>query len=395
MFISQSASVCSVLNQKQRNRIVLFCLGFCFFSGPFWGFCQQQTRLSKIRRDIQRLESELRKKDQEETTLLEQVEDLEREIGLREKFIVELDVELSALEKKVRNAEIHLNETIKGYQRLAELIKSRMLRMYKRGRFMDWEVLFSIRSLNQAVVWLKYQKRIIESDRRNLTLLERKKRDIENLSSELNREIQKKTQIVQEKKGEKEGLELKKSDRSRLLTQIRKEKAPLLEQLEEKKIAYQQIEKRIGYEEKKRKSSIQKLDGIQFTQSKGKMRWPVEGEIVTKYGRQRHPDLKTWTENLGIDIQTSEGASVLAVCRGIVRYVTWLRGMGNLVLLDHGGGYYSVYGHLAVVFVEPNDELKGGTIIGQVGEAQGLYRSRLHFEIWKEQNHFNPLAWLK
>jgi murein DD-endopeptidase MepM/ murein hydrolase activator NlpD len=72
-----------------------------------------------------------------------------------------------------------------------------------------------------------------------------------------------------------------------------------------------------------------------------------------------------------------------------------LRGMGNLILLDHGGGYYSVYGHLAVVFVETDDELKEGDIIGQVGTEQSLYQTNLHFEIWKEQNHFDPVTWLR
>ncbi len=381
--------------RKKRKSVLIFFIGFFFLLDTFPGLTQQKNQLSKIRQDIQRLENELNKKDQEEVTLLEQVENIEREIGLKEKLIGELGLELKRTERKVQKSEKDLNEILEGFNRLTLLVKNRMLRMYKRGRFMDWEVFFSIRSLNQAAVWLKYQKRIVENDRRNLKNLEEKRISIENQRTVLNREIQIKTKLMQENNEEKESLEAKKKNQKKLLAQVRKEKGPLLEQLREKKIAYQEIEKRISYEETKRKTTVQKLDGSQFAGLKGKMRWPVKGEVVSNYGRQRHPVLKTWTENLGIDIKTSDGTSVQAVSRGIVRYVTWLRGMGNLVLLDHGGGYYSVYGHLAVVFVETDDELKEGDIIGQVGTEQSLYQTNLHFEIWKEQNHFDPVTWLR
>jgi len=384
----------SAIRKENRKRFFLGVVIFFLINNPL-GMAQQKSSLSKIRQEIQRLENELNKKDKEEVTLLEQVENIEREIGLKEKLIGELDSELKRTEKKVKMAEEELNEILDGFNRLTMFVKKRMLRMYKRGRFMDWEVFFSIRSLNQAVVWLKYQKRIIENDQRNMKNLEEKRIGIENQRSLLRREIQAKTKLLQENNEERKSLEAKKKNRKNILAQVRKDKGPLLEQLREKKIAYQEIEKRISYEETKRKTTVQKLDGSQFAGLKGKMRWPAKGEIVSSYGRQRHPVLKTWTENLGIDIKAANGTNVQAVSRGIVRYVTWLRGMGNLVLLDHGGGYYSVYAHLAVVFVETDDELREGDVIGQVGTAQSLYQTNLHFEIWKEQNHFDPVSWLR
>jgi len=72
-----------------------------------------------------------------------------------------------------------------------------------------------------------------------------------------------------------------------------------------------------------------------------------------------------------------------------------MRGMGNLVLVDHGEGYYTVYGYLDMVMVEKDKDVEVGAIIGRIGYEDNLYGSNLHFEIWKGENHFNPQTWLR
>ena len=104
--------------------------------------------------------------------------------------------------------------------------------------------------------------------------------------------------------------------------------------------------------------------------------------------------MKIWTDNLGIDIEARENENVRAVCSGVVKWVTWLPVMGHTVLVDHGDGYYTVYGRLNSVFVSFGDEVSDGMVIGQVGDRESLNQSLLHFELWKGKDKFDPENWL-
>jgi len=356
---------------------------------------QERRSLQKVRSEIQQLEADLRAKEDREKTFLEQVEDIDREVGLRQKLLQELEAQRQDQQRRINETESSLRKATDSYRNLKELVVRRMVSIYKRGRIADWEALFSVRSLNQAAVWLKYQKRIMENDRRNLRLLQEKETAVHAQMQDLERELEKKEHLILEKKTETEKLEEKKSSRKKYLHQVRQDKKLILEKLQRTRLAYKEIEGRISREEQKRKTSVDGMEGSRFAALEGKMDWPMRGKVVSKYGRQKHPVLKTWTENLGIDIQADEGDAVRAVGRGKVKWVTWQRGMGNLVLLDHGGGYYTVYGHLEVVLVDSGDIVEGGEVIGRVGDRQSLHGPILHFQVWNGTAHYNPETWLR
>ena len=327
--------------------------------------------------------------------MIEQVEDTEREIGLKRKLLKALEQEKQEKQRSIRRTESELQKTLQGYERMKKLVAQRMVSSYVRGRTSDWEVFFTLESFNQAMVLLNYQKRIIENDRRNLRLLEEKERKIANQRDRIARELAAKDQLLQEETKEAESLEGKKSSRQQLLTTVRQDKAQLREKLRRKRQAFEEIRGRISRAEQQRKSTVQQLGGEHFAGLKGKLDWPVRGTVITQYGRVRDPELKTWTENLGIDIRAADGDAVRCVCRGEVIQVYWMRGMGNVVLVAHGGGYYTVYGHMDVVLVDIGDNVESGEVMGYVGDSQGLNGSTLHFMIWNGTTHYNPVDWMR
>jgi murein DD-endopeptidase MepM/ murein hydrolase activator NlpD len=117
-----------------------------------------------------------------------------------------------------------------------------------------------------------------------------------------------------------------------------------------------------------------------------------EGRIVARFGNQRHPTLKTVSQNTGIDIAVRSGSPVMSVARGEVATIWWLPSFGNLVILNHSGGYRTVYSHLAEIHVAEGQEVAEGEVIGESGES--VDGPRLHFEIWKGKEKQNPEAWL-
>jgi len=370
-------------------------LWIVFIMNMVEGNAQTRDNLQKVRKEIQQLEADLRAKENEEGSLIEQVEDMDREIGLRQTLLDELEVERKEKERKIQETSILLQRAKESYLKQKAVVAQRMVSLYKRGRSADWEALFSVSSLSQAAVWLKYQKRIVENDQRNLQQLLEKAAEIQSTQRQLDKELEEKEEVIREKRVETEKLGKKKSSREKLLVLVQKDKKSIQEQLQRKRMAFREIEGRINQEEQKRQALAEKTDGSRFAAQKGKLIWPVKGKIVSKYGRNMHPVLKTWTENLGIDIEAAEGADIRSVNMGKIVWVGWLRGMRNMVLVDHGGGYYTVYGHLDEVFVNTGETVGDAQIIGRIGDRRSLDGSTLHFQIWNGMTHFDPETWLR
>lgn len=128
---------------------------------------------------------------------------------------------------------------------------------------------------------------------------------------------------------------------------------------------------------------------------RGRLPWPVEGRVVEEFGRQVHPRFGTETFRTGIAIEAPEGALVRAVHAGTVLYRGWLRGYGNLIVLDHGEGYFTLYGHASALLVGEGDRVAAGQGIARVGETGSLGGARLHFEVRVQGRPEDPRVWLR
>jgi murein hydrolase activator len=128
---------------------------------------------------------------------------------------------------------------------------------------------------------------------------------------------------------------------------------------------------------------------------RGQLPWPAEGRVVTGFGREAHPRFGTETVRSGIDIEAPEGAPIRAVATGTVAYRGWLKGYGNLLVLDHGDGYYTLYAHASQILVDEGDQVKGGELVGRVGETGSVEGPRLHFEVRYQSRAEDPQLWLR
>ncbi len=133
---------------------------------------------------------------------------------------------------------------------------------------------------------------------------------------------------------------------------------------------------------------------VGFGTLKGRLPWPTEGRVVAAYGAQVHPRFGTRTFRNGIDIEASEGAEFTAVFAGRVVYTGWFKGYGNLIILDHGNGYYTLYAHAAEIRVREGDDVKQGQMIGTVGDTGSLAGPRLYFEVRHQGRSQDPTEWL-
>ncbi len=132
-----------------------------------------------------------------------------------------------------------------------------------------------------------------------------------------------------------------------------------------------------------------------FRARKGQLPFPVKGLIEVGFGKVVNPRFNTVTVQKGIDLRASPGVTVSSVGSGTVAWSGWLKGYGNLVIVDHGSGYHSLYAHLSVMQVEVGNEVEEGEALGEVGDTGSLKGAYLYFEIRKQGQAIDPLPWLK
>jgi len=129
-----------------------------------------------------------------------------------------------------------------------------------------------------------------------------------------------------------------------------------------------------------------------FAELKGKLAWPVQGSVKKLFGRKRPLSDLRWQ---GIMIEAPSGRHVKAVSYGRVAFSDWLRGLGNLIIIDHGNSYLSLYGHNESLFKAAGEWVEPGDIIGSIGSSGGQKKPGLYFEIRKKGKPQNPTRWCK
>jgi septal ring factor EnvC (AmiA/AmiB activator) len=128
-----------------------------------------------------------------------------------------------------------------------------------------------------------------------------------------------------------------------------------------------------------------------FPNAKGKLAWPVQGRIVGSYGQTRGAGPVKWS---GVLLEAAAGTPVRAVYHGRVAFADWLAGLGLLVIVDHGSGYMSLYGHNEALLKEAGDWVGPGEPIAQAGDTGGRARAGLYFELRLNGEPIDPNPWI-
>jgi septal ring factor EnvC (AmiA/AmiB activator) len=133
-----------------------------------------------------------------------------------------------------------------------------------------------------------------------------------------------------------------------------------------------------------------------FRDSRGKFPWPVDAAtILAGFGKFRHPKFKTIVVNRGIDLGVKSGSPVYSVLGGVVRYADWFEGYGKMIVIDHGAGYFTIYGHLSEISAAVNQKVGVRQKIGESGDTESFFGDELYFEMRRKGEPVNPLLYLR
>jgi len=135
---------------------------------------------------------------------------------------------------------------------------------------------------------------------------------------------------------------------------------------------------------------------VPLNERRGKLAWPLEGRVITAFGYEKHPDFKTVVQNKGIEISPGKDKSlILSIHPGKVVYADYFQGYGNLLIVDHGMTYYTLYGHCSEFLAAVGDMVRSGQPVAVVGDTGSLKGECLYFEIRYKTRALDPLQWLK
>ncbi len=363
------------------------------------------SELDLLRKEIADYERKIKNTSDREKSEIERLNEIDEEISLVRNLIYRLRREEKIKEKSITQAEVTIEKKESEHTSLSNRYAKRVTHTYKKGRLSDLEKLLDAKSWRQAVYRAKYIKIISEHDRSLADDIRRNLVEIDAKRTVLERELTDIRKIDKEKLSRKKWLEQRRRVRNKELGNLKRDRQKMSVALNQRKKAAQQMESIISRLERERVARIAELErkrkemellgSVPFKELKGKLPWPIEGKVISRFGTYQNPNLKTVTENTGIDIHGSEGTEVKSIYDGIVTTVTYIRGYGNTVILDHGDGFYSVYTHVTDVEVEENSYVNARDIIAHVGDSGSLEGTKLHFEIWGNKDKLNPELWLQ
>jgi len=353
-----------------------------------------QERLAKISQQIEQLRLKIEEGEEKESTTLSRLERIGFNKGLIKKeisfYAIQLkksNRELSSLNKSIPELEAKLNEEKQSIEKI-------LITTYKFGKLNFLQFMLQAENVGVLIsenknltILAQYQGKIISNYMENLDQLETAEKELQTKKKEASRLI---------RNAEKKRKELQAQERKNraLITEIKKNKKLHLQTLEELKVRAQQL---LILIEKLLKEEISfPINLIPLYEKKGKLPWPIEGKVTTEFGLQRHPQFKTTTMNNGIEISPRKNYVIVrAIHPGKVVYSDYFQGYGNLIIVDHGMSYYSLYGHCSDILVKKGDLVKAEHPIALVGDIGSLEGDSVYFEIRFKTKPLNPLQWLK
>jgi septal ring factor EnvC (AmiA/AmiB activator) len=354
---------------------------------------EKQQELDELKGKLSGVRNEIKQLEKKKVGTLTRIEKIDEGIALTIKYIDELTSQESQEKERVDELTKEVAKLEAKMQSRKHDLRTRLLRLYKWTPFYKLEILFSSKSLPEILSSSYYLQILAQDDQKAFFefrsdwkryLVDKKLRE-ELIAALEQRREEKRTELGELNKDRK-----KKKNILNKVAKQEKEKRKLEKEL---KSAQRKLEELIVEIEKKRAKARR---GTHYLENnRGTIPWPCRGEVVTEFGNIIHPKYNTKTKNNGIDISASYGDNVYAIASGKVVYADRFMGYGNLVLIDHLGGYYSLYGHLAEILVDIGREVGEGRIIGRIGESGSLSGPMLHFELRKDGKPVDPLAYLK
>jgi septal ring factor EnvC (AmiA/AmiB activator) len=364
----------------------------------------RQTQIDKYKKRQKNLQLEINKGRQEVKTFSRKESDTIKRLNRIEQSLNKSRKRAAGLAKEIKSIDQKISVALKASEKLKlriqaneKYVAQRLVAMYKMNWLGKFHLLASADSMHEFIQRKAALKHILAHDEKIRREVVQDQADLKeilvNLASHKSR---KKTRAAEYKKQNKL-MSRERSTRKRLLADIRSQKALELAAIDALTQAANDLNGKIKSLNSDMAAVGAEKNNPQLTLSahKGLLIIPVKGRIISLFGPYKNRKYNITNFRSGIDIKADKGEPVRSVFQGKVLYSNWFKGYGNMIIIDHGKNYYTIYAHLEETFKSKGDAVETREVIATVGDTGSMEGAKLYFEVRYHGKPENPLVWLK
>ena len=340
-----------------------------------------ETVIGSVSEQLRQIEEQLRQATAELGTIKEQRVAVENDITLNERQLAEAQKRLEGRESVF-------------YKRVRDI--------YINGRLSYLDVVIGSKDFSDFANRLEVLKRIIDSDITLINEIKKERSEIEAHKQKLEADRAKLVELEKAALAKQAEIEQKKAERNVVLQKAQNDRATAMQAIEELNASSAQVSAMLKERQAARAAAAaaaSQSSGGQgasdnWVQGTGQLGWPVSGEITSPYGYRVHPIWGTTIYHSGIDIGVDEGTPVHAADGGTVAWSGWMGGYGYAVVIDHGNGLSTLYGHNSELAVDEGQSVAKGQVISYAGSTGNSTGPHVHFEVRANGDPVDPMGYL-
>jgi len=339
-----------------------------------------ETVIGSVSEQLRQIEGQLRQATTELNTITEQRVAVENDITLNERQLAEAQKRLEGREAVF-------------YKRVRDI--------YINGRLSYLDVIIGSKDFSDFANRLEVLKRIIDSDINLISEIKKERAQIEAHKKKLEEDRAKLVELEKAALAKQAEIEQKKAERNVVLQKAQNDRAVAMQAIEELNASSAQISAMLKERQAARAAAAAAAaqaagQGSSYTwvQGTGQLGWPVSGEITSPYGYRVHPIWGTTIYHSGIDIGVDEGTPVHAADSGVIVWSGWMGGYGYAVVIDHGNGLSTLYGHNSELAVDEGQSVSKGQVVAYAGSTGNSTGPHVHFEVRENGDPVDPMGYL-
>ncbi|MBN1931118.1 MAG: peptidoglycan DD-metalloendopeptidase family protein [Desulfobacterales bacterium] len=358
---------------------------------------QIKVEAKSISQKIEKHQNEFFQFTKKEATILDCLNQIDLDINKTCKRVTKIRSEIITLEKKIMDNQSESKNILSRIKANEAYASKRLVALYKITWSGRLQFLASAESIYEFFIRKSALARVLAYDETILSDLLEDKARLKKLLRKLNLQRAEKLSLETSYEQQIQIMSDERLKRTKVLSDIRNKKSLKIAAIENLKQAENDLEKAIIELKEKNHSSKNTKHNFKnsFTSLKGLLNMPVSGKIISFFGPYKDEKFNIPNFRNGIYIEADRGEPIHAVCIGKIIFSSWFKGYGNIVIIDHGNNYCTIYAHVEEIFKKQGDTVEKDEVIATVGDTGSLLGPRLYFEVRHHGKPIDPIEWIK
>ena len=380
-------------------------------ASPGWGESPKEE-LKGVRREINAQRQLITKTRKVEAVVSTELQEINRSLERKLADLGGLNRDLQKVESNLDRTERAIKMVAEEANRKKQEIERRLVSLYKAGELGSLRMFFSAASFPQMAENIRYMSSILGNDKKIFAEYNIKIEELRGLKVSLEHDMATKERIKDGISLKKREIEQEKDKKFAYLVKVRQDRKGYETSLKELQANAARLQSMIARLEALSRRKVSSGHGKQgnrlrplaepppvpdrgFASQKGRMALPVRGNIVETYGKHKHPEFNSYTFSKGLSIAAGAGTEIKAIYEGSVIFADYFKGYGNMIIVDHGGGYFSLYAHASKITKKVGAEVARNETLATVGDVDSAKGPMLYFEIRYQGKPVDPAGWVR